>query len=42
LSYLGISYHSEHVCKIVGFRLRWARQRPRRKARERDEVAIDH
>ncbi len=40
--HFGISYHSEHVRKIVKFRLRWTSQKPQKKARERDEVAIEH
>jgi transposase len=37
-----ISYHPEHVRKIVKFRLHWTSQKPQKKARERDEVAIEH
>ena len=40
--HFGISYHPEHVRKIVKSRLHWTSQKPQKKARERDEVAIDH
>jgi transposase len=40
--HFGISYHPEHVRKIVKLRLRWTSQKPQKKARERDEVAIGH
>jgi transposase len=40
--HFGINYHPEHVRKIVKFRLRGTSQKPQKKARERDEVAIDH
>ena len=40
--HFGISYHPEHVRKIVKFRLHWTSQKPQQKARERDEVAIGH
>ena len=37
-----MTYHPEHVRKILKFRLRWTSQKPQKKAKERDEVAIDH
>ena len=40
--HFGISYHPEHVRKIVKFRLHWSSQKPQKKAKERDPVAIDH
>jgi transposase len=40
--HFGISYHPEHVRKIVKLRLRWTSQEPQKEARERDEVAIEH
>jgi transposase len=40
--HFGITYHPEHVRKIVKFRLHWTSQKPQKKARERDEIAIDH
>lgn len=33
----GVSYHPEHVRKILHRRLEWTSQKPRRKARERDD-----
>jgi transposase len=40
--HFGISYHPEHVRKIVKHRLHWTSQKPQKKAKERDEIAIDH
>jgi transposase len=40
--HFGISYHPEHVRKIVKRRLHWSSQKPQKKAKERDPVAIDH
>jgi len=40
--HFGISYHPEHVRKIVKFRLHWTSQKPQKKAREREEAVIDH
>ena len=40
--HFGISYHPEHARKIVKRRLHWSSQKPQKKAKERDEVAIDH
>ena len=37
-----IRFHPEHVRKLLKRRLRWTSQKPQRKAKERDEVAIDH
>jgi hypothetical protein len=34
--------HPEHVRKVLKRRLRWTGQKPQRRARERDEAAIDH
>ena len=36
-----VRFHPEHARKILKRRLRWTSQKPQRKARERDEVAID-
>lgn len=36
-----VSFHPEHVRKILKRKLRWTGQKPQRKARERDEAAID-
>jgi transposase len=40
--HFGISFHHDHVGRILRTRLNWTPQKPRRKARERDEVAIDY
>jgi transposase len=37
-----VSFHPEHVRKILKRRLRWTSQKPQRRARERDEAAIAH
>jgi transposase len=37
-----VRFHPEHVRKMLKRRLRWTGQEPQRKAKERDEVAIDH
>lgn len=37
-----VRFHPEHVRKILKRRLRWTSQKPQRKAKERDEVAIAH
>jgi transposase len=37
-----VRFHPEHVRKILKRRLRWTSQMPRRRAKERDEAAIDH
>jgi transposase len=37
-----IHFHPEHVRKLLKLRLRWTSQKPQRKARERDELAIAH
>lgn len=39
--HFGIGYHPEHVRKILKGRLRWSSQKPRRKARERDDKEIE-
>ena len=36
----GIRYHPEHVRKILKTRLNWSSQKPRRKARERDDKEV--
>ena len=38
----GVHFHPEHVRKLLKRRMRWTSQRPQRRARERDEAAIDH
>jgi transposase len=35
-------FHPEHVRKLLKRRLRWTSQKPRRRAKERDEVVIAH
>jgi transposase len=40
--HFGVSLHHDHVGRLLHTRLRWSPQKPRRRARERDEVAIDH
>src|ERR1051325_4749298 len=37
----GIAYHPEHVRKILKQRLHWTSQKPRRKARERDDKEVE-
>lgn len=39
---LSVDFHPEHVRKILKRRLKWTSQKPQRKAKERDEVAIEH
>lgn len=38
--HFGITYHPEHVRKILKQRLGWTSQKPRRKARERDDKEV--
>lgn len=38
--HFGISYHAEHVRKILKRRLGWTSQKPQKRARERDEEGI--
>ena len=38
---LGISFHPEHVRKILKQRLGWTSQKPQRKARERDDKEVE-
>jgi transposase len=37
-----VHFHPEHVRKILKRRLKWTSQKPQRKAKERDEIAIAH
>jgi len=37
----GIHYHPEHVRKILNDRLHWSSQKPRRKARERNDKEVE-
>src|SRR5262249_1908136 len=38
----GVTYHVEHVRKIIRRRLNWSSQRPQKKARQRNEEKIAH
>jgi transposase len=40
--HFGVSFHHDHVGRILRERLNWTPQKPRRRARERDEAAIKH
>lgn len=40
--HFGLSFHPEHVRKILKYRLGWTSQKPQRKAKERDEDGIRH
>jgi transposase len=40
--HFGISFHPEHVRKVLKRKLGWTSQKPQRRAKERDEAAIDH
>jgi transposase len=37
-----VRFHPEHVRKLLKRRLNWTSQKPQRKAKERDEIAIAH
>lgn len=40
--HFGVSFHHDHVGRLLRQRLNWTPQKPQRRARERDEVAIDY
>jgi transposase len=40
--HFGIAFHPEHVRKVLKRKLGWTSQKPQKRARERDEAAIDH
>lgn len=40
--HFGITYHVEHVRTILRHRLRWSSQKPRKKAKQRNNEKIDH
>jgi transposase len=40
--HFGVSLHHDHVGRFLRQRLKWSPQKPRRRARERKEAAIDH
>jgi transposase len=37
-----VRFHPEHVRKILKRRLHWTSQKPQKRAKERDEAAIEH
>jgi transposase len=37
----GVAYHPDHVGRFLHTRLRWSCQKPRRRARERDDAEVD-
>jgi transposase len=37
-----VRFHPEHVRKMLKRRLKWSSQKPQRRAKERDDVAIGH
>lgn len=39
--HFGVSFHHDHVGRFLRNRLNWSPQKPRRKARERDEADIE-
>ena len=39
---LKVTFHPEHVRKILKLRLRWTSQKPERRAREQDQEAVRH
>ena len=40
--HFGITYHVEHARSILRHRLRWTSQKPRKKAKQRNNEKIDH
>jgi transposase len=40
--HFGTRYHHDHVGRLLHGRLNWTPQKPQRRARERDEAAIEH
>jgi len=40
--HFGVAFHPEHVRKVLKRKLNWSSQKPQKRARERDEAAIDH
>jgi transposase len=40
--HLNVRFHPEHVRKMLKRRLKWTSQKPQRRPKERDELAIDH
>jgi transposase len=39
--HFGVTFHHDHVGRFLRARLNWTPQKPRRQARERDEIAIE-
>jgi transposase len=40
--HFGVTFHPDHVGRFLRQRLNWSPQKPRRRARERDEAEIEH
>ena len=40
--HFSVSFHHDHVGRLLHTRLNWSPQKPRRRARERDEVVIEY
>jgi hypothetical protein len=40
--HFGVSFHPEHVRKLLKRRLGWSSQKPQTRARERDDEAVEH
>jgi transposase len=40
--HFGVSFHHDHVGRLLRERLNWTPQKPQRRARERDELAIEY
>jgi transposase len=40
--HFGVSFHHDHVGRFLRVRLNWSPQKPRRRARERDEAGIEY
>jgi transposase len=40
--HFGVSFHHDHVGRFLRARLNWSPQKPRRRARERDEAGIEY
>jgi transposase len=40
--HFGIAFHPEHARKVLKRKLGWTSQKPQKRARERDEAAIEH
>jgi hypothetical protein len=40
--HFGLEYHVEHVRKIIRRRLNWSRQKPQKRAKQRNDEAIAH